>query len=305
MMIYWSCLLNMAKLEVYLGERMKLVRYGDLGMEKPGVVDDQGNIRDLSQYITDISPPYLSNHDFLSCLKNLKIEQLPLIEKGMRLGACVGMPGKVICIGYNSKLHTQQMGIAPIPEGEMVVFMKPTSAVCGPYDPILYTRHTKKLDWEAELGVVIGKKGKYILKEGAKDYILGYTCMNDLSERYLQLETGDSQYTKGKGFDNAAPIGPYLVTKDEIPNSSNLQIKLWVNDSLRQDFNTSDYINNDEKVISYVSQYFTLYPGDIISMGSAPGNAKFWGENMFLKPDDKVVLSIAGLGQQEKIVVIE
>ncbi len=284
---------------------MKLVRYGILGEEKPGVVDVQGNIRDLSQHITDISPPFLSKPELLSSLSHLKIEQLPLIDKKMRLGACVGMPGKVLCIGYNSKLHNQQMGISPLPEGEMVVFMKPTSAVCGPYDPILYSRHTKKLDWEAELGVVIGKKGKYITQEEAKDYILGYTCMNDLSERYLQLETGDSQYTKGKGFDNAAPIGPYLVTKDEIPNSSNLQIKLWVNGALRQDFNTSDYIHNDEKVVSYVSQYFTLYPGDIISMGSAPGNAKFWGEHLFLKPDDKVILSIAGLGQQEKIVVIE
>lgn len=284
---------------------MKLVRYGNLGEEKPGIVDEQGNIRDLSKYITDFSPLYLGNDEFMSSLKSLNLDQLPIIDKETRLGACVGMPGKVICIGYNSRLHTQQMGISPLAEGEMVVFMKPSSSICGAYDPILYTRLTKKLDWEAELGVIIGKKGKYIPREEARDYILGYACINDLSERYLQLETGDTQYTKGKGFDNAAPIGPYLVTKDEIPNSSNLQIKLWVNDELRQDFNTSDYIHNDEKVISYVSQYFTLYPGDVISMGSAPGNAKFWGEHMFLKPDDRVVLAISGLGQQEKTVVIE
>ncbi len=284
---------------------MKLVRYGNLGEEKPGMVDEQGNIRDLSGHIIDFSPQHLSNIELISSLKKLKVDQLPLVEKSIRLGACVGMPGKVICIGFNSKLHTQQMGISPISEGEMVVFMKPTSSVCGPYDPILYTRHTKKLDWEAELGVVIGKKGKYITEDEAIEYVFGYTCINDLSERYWQLEAGDTQFTKGKGFDNAAPIGPYLVTKDEIPDSSNLQIKLWVNGELRQDFNTSDYINNERKVISYLSQYFTLYPGDVISMGSAPGNAKSWGENMFLKPDDKVVLAITELGKQEKIVVIE
>lgn len=284
---------------------MKLVRYGNLGEEKPGMIDEQGNIRDLSKYITDFSPQHLSNLDHISSLKKLNVDQLPLVNKDTRLGSCVGMPGKVICIGFNSKLHTQQMGISPISEGEMVVFMKPSCSVCGPYDPILYTRHTKKLDWEAELGVVIGKKGKYIPKEEAGEYVLGYACINDLSERYLQLETGDTQFTKGKGFDNAAPIGPYLVTKDEVPNSDNLQIKLWVNGELRQNFNTSDYIHNEAEVISYLSQYFTLYPGDVISMGSAPGNAKSWGEDMFLKPGDKVVMSIAELGKQEKTVIVE
>lgn len=284
---------------------MKLVRYGNVGEEKPGMVDDKGYIRDLSLHIGDFTPHVLSHLDALNHLKTLHPEQLPLVNAGTRLGACVSMPGKVICVGYNSRLHNQEMGVSAMPKGEMLVFLKPTSAVCGPTDPILYTRHTKKLDWEAELGVVIGKKGKYISKEKAHEYILGYTCINDLSERYLQLETGDSQYTKGKGFDNAAPIGPYLVTRDDIPNAHNLHIKLWVNGVLRQDFHTSDYIHNDEEVVSYLSQYFTLYPGDIISMGSAPGNAKSWGENMFLKPNDKVVFSIDGLGSQEKIVIIE
>lgn len=284
---------------------MKLVRYGNPGEEKPGIVDEQGNIRDLSNYILDLSPQHLGDFELISSLKNLEHNKLPLVDKKARLGACIGMPGKVLCVGFNSKLHNQQMGIAPISRKEMVVFMKPTCAVCGPFDPILYTRHTKKLDWEAELAIVIGKKGKYIAKENAGEYILGYTCMNDLSERYWQLETEDTQFTKGKGFDNAAPIGPYLVTKDDIPNARNLEIKLWVNGELRQDFNTSDYIHNEDEVVSYLSQYFTLYPGDIISMGSAPGNAKSWGENMFLKPDDKVILSISELGTQEKTVVIE
>ena len=284
---------------------MKLLRYGEAGEERPGLIDAQGNIRDLSHYISDFNPQTLADIDLINHLKTLNPEHLPLISKGVRLGACVGMPGKVICVGYNSRLHTEQMGVSPISEKEMVVFMKPTCAVCGPYDPILYSRHTKKLDWEAELGVIIGKKGKYITRDKAKDHILGYACVNDLSERYLQLETEDKQYTKGKGFDNSAPVGPYLVTKDEVPNSSNLHIKLWVNGEIRQDFNTSDYIHNDEEIVSYLSQYFTLYPGDIISMGSAPGSATSWGEDMFLKPNDKVIFSIIGLGQQEKTVIVE
>jgi len=284
---------------------MKLVRFGEPGKEKPGLVDEDGNIRDLSDHLKDFTPQYLNDESLFEQLNKLDITCLRLIDKNTRLGSCIGLPGKIICVGYNSRLHTQQLGITPITEKEMVIFLKPSTSICGPYDPILYTRHTKKLDWEAELGVVIGKRGKYIPKEQAREHVLGYTCINDLSDRYLQLETEDKQYTKGKGFDNAAPLGPYLVTKEEVPNPSDLQIKLWVNGELRQDFNTCDYIHNDEEVISYLSQYFTLYPGDIISMGSAPGNAKSWGENMYLKPNDRVILSIRGLGQQEKTVVIE
>lgn len=284
---------------------MKLVRYGILGHEKPGLLDEQGNIRDLSAYLIDITANSLGNLDLMTELKALDATLLPLIPDNTRIGACVGMPGKLICVGFNSKLHATEMGIQSIDATDMVVFLKAVSSICGPFDPVLHTRHTKKLDWEAELGVVIGKKGKYIEKNKAKDYIMGYTCINDLSERYLQLETPDKQFTKGKCFDNAAPIGPYLVTKDEVPDSSNLQIKLWVNGALRQNFNTCDYIHNDEEVVSYLSQYFTLYPGDIISMGSAPGSAKAWGEDAFLKPGDKLILSIDGLGQQEQVVIVE
>ena len=284
---------------------MKLVRYGHSGEEKPGLVDEQGHIRDLSDFIPDFNPQTLARVDLISLLQTLDSNQLPLVNKKVRIGSCISMPGKVICVGYNSKLHNEQMGLSLTTAQDMLVFMKPGSAVCGPNDPILYTRHMKKLDWEAELGIVIGKKGKYITKEKAREHILGYTCINDLSERYLQLETIDTQNTKAKGFDNAAPIGPYLVTKDEITDPNNLDIKLWVNGVLRQDFNTRDYIHNDMEVVSYLSQYFTLYPGDTISMGSAPGNAKSWGENMFLKPNDKVLFSILGLGQQEQTVIVE
>ena len=174
-----------------------------------------------------------------------------------------------------------------------------------PNDPILHTRMTQKLDWEAELAIVIGKQGKYIEPHQARDFILGYTCMNDLSERFLQFEVGDSQFTKGKCFDNAAPLGPYMVTKDEIADPNQLEVNLWVNHQLRQAFNTRDYIHDDVSIVSYVSQYLTLYPGDIISMGSAPGNAKFWGPEHFLKPGDEVVFSIAHLGTQSQTVIIE
>ena len=284
---------------------MKLLRYGQKGEEKPGLLDHQGHVRALSHFIVDFSPQHLSNRDILAQLKALNINDLPLIQDPVRIGACIASPGKIICVGYNSKMHAKEMGTSPLAGKDMLVFLKPSSSLCGPHDPILYTRHMKKLDWEAELGIVIAKKGKYISPQEAKDYILGYTCVNDLSERYLQLEAGDSQYTKGKGFDNAAPMGPYLVTKDELTNTHDLDIKLWVNGILRQDFNTADYIHNDEAVVSYLSQYFTLYPGDIISMGSGPGSARSWGNDMFLKPNDKVILSISGIGQQEQIVIIE
>ena len=262
-------------------------------------------MRALAHGIADFSPQHLNNRDLIAELKTLNIDQLPVVKNPIRIGSCIASPGKIICVGYNSKLHAKEMGTSPLGGKEMLVFLKPTSALCGPHDPILYTRHMKKLDWEAELGIVIAKKGKYISPQDAKDYILGYTCINDLSERYLQLEAGDSQYTKGKGFDNGAPMGPYLVTTDELPCTNDLDVKLWVNGMLRQDFNTADYIHNDEAVVSYLSQYFTLYPGDIISMGSGPGSARSWGDDMFLKPNDKVILSISGIGQQEQTVIIE
>lgn len=284
---------------------MKLLRYGQPGAEKPGILDVNGDIRDVSAYVVDFNASSLGNENLLQQLQALDLSALPIIDQSVRIGACVDVTGKVICIGFNSRLHAHEMGVIPVPETDMVVFLKPSSSVCGPYDPIYYTRHMRKLDWEAELGVVIGKKGKYISKEMAKDYIFGYTCINDLSERYLQLETPDKQYTKGKGFDHSAPMGPYLVTRDDVINSSDLDIKLWVNGVLRQTFNTCDYIHEDAAVISYLSQYFTLYPGDIISMGSAPGSARSWGDNQFLKPDDRVILNIQGLGQQEQVVLVE
>lgn len=284
---------------------MKLVRYGALGHEKPGLIDDQGYIRDISAYVSDINPTSLGDPDCFQKLEHLDRNALPLVEAKTRLGVCVGSIGKFICIGFNSQQHAAEIGVTRSLHAEPIVFMKPSSSLSGPNDPILFTRYTKKLDWEAELAIVIGKKGKYIPLEEAKNYIFGYACCNDLSERYLQFETEDKQFTKGKCFDGAATLGPYLVTKSEIEDANDLQIKLWVNGQLRQDFNTGDYIYNTEHIISYLSQYFTLYPGDMISMGSAPGSACAWGEDCFLRPGDEIILNISGLGEQRQTVIPE
>ena len=271
----------------------------------PAVIDAEGGIRDISSLIEDLNPRGLEGVDIVGKIKSVDVKTLPLVKNNVRLGPCLDLVGKIMCIGYNSKLHAKQMGIKPSSSGDMVIFLKPSSAVTGPTDPILYSKCVKKLDWEAELGVVIGKTGKYIDTSKARDHILGYTCINDVSDRYWQFETDDKQYTKGKGLDSFAPIGPYIVTKDEVRDPNNLKVKLWVNGELRQDFDTSDYIQNADEVVSYLSEFFTLYPGDIISMGSAPGNAKFWGEDKFLKPGDRVTFEIESLGRQEQTVIKE
>jgi 2-keto-4-pentenoate hydratase/2-oxohepta-3-ene-1,7-dioic acid hydratase in catechol pathway len=262
-------------------------------------------MRDISSVIEDLNPRCLSRVDIVAKLKSADTKAFPVVASAARLGPCVDPVGKIICIGYNSRLHAEEMASKPATGGEMPVFFKPSSAACGANDPIIYSRFAGKLDWEAELGVVIGKKGKYIGKSAALAHILGYTCFNDVSDRYWQFEKDDKQYTKGKGFDSFAPIGPYLVTKDEVADAGDLDVKLWVNGQLRQDFNTSDYINSAEDVVSYLSRFFTLYPGDVIAMGSAPGNARSWGEDKFLKPGDRVRLEIESLGVQEQTVTKE
>ncbi len=285
---------------------MKLLRFGPPGGEKPGLLDSRQTVRDLSGLVNELNPQSLANVNLLETIRNTQPEDLPPVKNPVRIGPCVGGIGKVLCIGFNSKQHTKQMAVqSPQNHQDVVVFLKPSTAVCGPNDPILYSRMIKKLDWEAELGVVIGKQGKYIEPSAAADHILGYTCVNDLSDRYWQFETEDKQYTKAKGFDGFAPIGPYLVTRDEIENPSRLDIKLWVNGALRQDFNTEDYIRGPEEIVCYLSRFFTLMPGDVIAMGSGPGNAKSWGEDKFLKPGDRVTLEIEALGRQDRQVIEE
>ncbi|HVT62853.1 MAG TPA: fumarylacetoacetate hydrolase family protein [Legionellaceae bacterium] len=285
---------------------MKLIRFGERGHEKPGLLDTQGNIRDISAYIKDINPDTIAAATIFKTLADMDISQLPMVNaSSTRIGVCVGAVGKVICIGFNSHQHAAEVGVTRALNAEPIVFMKPSSVLAGAFDPILFTRHSKKLDWEAELGVIISKQGKYIDRATAHEYIFGYACCNDLSERYLQFETEDKQFTKGKCFDGAATLGPYLVTKSEIADAHDLQIKLWVNNQLRQDFNTRDYIYDVEHIISYLSQYFTLYPGDVISMGSAPGSAAAWGPDCFLRPGDEIRLQITGLGEQLQKVIME
>lgn len=283
---------------------MKLLRFGTKGSEKLGVLDTDNNIRDLSSLVDEIDNLYLADQQLLEKLRRIDFSELPLATKDVRIGSPLKSPGKLVFVGFNSQEHARELGVPVNKKNEPILFMKPVSSMSGPHDPIFYSRYLQKLDWEAELAIVIGKQGKYIAVEDAAQHIFGYTCCNDLSDRYLQFEIQDKQFTKGKCFDGSAVIGPYLVTADEIKNSSDLHIKLWVNDELRQSFNTCDYILNDAEVIAFVSKYFTLYPGDVISMGSAPGCASSWGNN-YLQPNDTLTLEISSLGRQKQIILPE
>lgn len=282
---------------------MKLLRFGPKGHEKPGIMDLSGNIRDLSAYVHDIDATTIADNKLLQVINNLDLTTLPIILN-QRLGAPVANPGKLVFVGFNSRDHALELGIKVDEKLEPTLFLKPNSSLSGPNDPIPYSKKMRKLDWEAELAIVVGKQGKYIASENAHEYIFGYTCCNDLSDRFLQFDIKDSQFTKGKCFDGSAPIGPYIVTAAEINDANNLDIKLFVNGQLRQNFNTRNYILSDAAVISFVSNFFTLYPGDIISMGSAPGCAKSWGEQ-YLQLNDVVELEISKVGAQKQQVMLE
>jgi len=272
--------------------------------ERAGIVDGSGVLRDLSGVAGDWTRHTLGDGALLERVRGMDHGKLPEVPAGQRLGSPVSVTGKVICIGWNSRLHTQQMGHALTEKMEPVVFLKANSSVCGPNDPILYNRFTQKIDWEGELTLVIGKRGKYLTELQAGSHILGYMCGQDLSERYWQFETDDKQYTKGKSFDNFAPLGPFLVTADEVADPSGLHAVLTVNGVVRQDFDTSDYIHGPASIVCYLSKFFTLYPGDVVLLGSPPGNAKSWG-GIWLKPGDVVEFEISGLGKQRQEVIEE
>ncbi|VFB18339.1 fumarylacetoacetate hydrolase family protein [Pseudomonas fragi] len=278
---------------------MKLLRYGPLGLEKPGMLAADGSLRDLSQYLLDISPRTL-DPKVLDQLRALDPASLPKVEGEVRLGAPVTAIGKIVCVGLNYADHAKESNLA-VPS-EPVLFMKATSAICGPNDAVIIPRGADKTDWEVELGIVIGRKAQYVEREHALDYVAGYCIVNDVSERAFQHERGGS-WDKGKGCDTFAPIGPWLVTADEAGDVRNLDLRLSVNEHVRQDGNTRTMIFTIDEIVSYVSQFMTLNPGDVICTGTPPGVGAGMKPPQFLKPGDRMRLSISGLGEQCQDVV--
>ncbi|WP_233872796.1 ureidoglycolate lyase [Paraburkholderia adhaesiva] len=274
---------------------MKLLRYGPKGHEKPGLLDAEGRIRSLAGTVTDIAGDVLSDAG-LAQLRSIDPETLPIVEGNPRIGACVGHVGKMVCIGLNYADHAAESGM-PVPP-EPVVFNKWTSAIVGPNDDIEIPRGSKKTDWEVELGVVIGKHAKYVDEAHALDYVAGYCIVNDVSEREWQIERA-GQWDKGKGFDTFGPTGPWLVTRDEVPNPQNLNLWLEVDGHRYQNGNTRTMIFTVAKLVSYLSQCMSLQPGDVISTGTPPGvGMGVKPSPVFLKAGQTVRLGIEGLGEQ-------
>ena len=280
---------------------MKLLRVGTKGNEKPAILDKNGKIRDLSSEIKDLNPDNL-NFETISKLKNINLEKLPELSKTDRIGSCVEKPGKFIGIGLNYSDHAAETG-AKVPS-EPIVFMKATSSISGPNDDIEISKDSKKLDWEVELGVVVGKETKNIMEKDAPNYILGYCLVNDVSEREWQIEKM-GQWVKGKSHDTYGPIGPYLVTKDEILNINNLNLSLDVNGNRMQTGNTNKMIFNVNFIVSYLSKFMSLQAGDVITTGTPPGVGMGMKPQTFLKAGDKLKLSIDNLGEQNSKIILE
>ena len=278
---------------------MKLLRYGEVGAEKPGMLDDQGGIRDLSSIVDDISPATIEAGE-LDGLKSVDPTGLPRVEGNPRLGPCVGRIGKFVCIGLNYSDHAKETGM-PIPT-EPIVFMKTTSSISGPDDDIELIRGSVKTDWEVELGVVMGAHTKYVSEEDALDHVAGYCIVNDVSERQWQLEQG-GQWIKGKSGDTYGPIGPWLVTRDDVPDPQNLDLWLEVNNKRHQDGNTHTMIFPVSKIVSYLSQCMSLQAGDVIATGTPPGVGQGMKPPIYLQTGDRVRLSVEGLGIQQQTVV--
>jgi len=278
---------------------MKLCRYGKNGFEKPGMIDAQGNIRDLSAVVEQIDQGTISPAG-LAKLRKIKAETLPLVKGEPRLGVPYVGISKFVAIGLNYADHAREANMAIPPEP--IVFMKATTSITGPNDKVIVPKHSTKLDWEVELGVVICKKAQYVPEDKALDYVAGYCVVNDVSERAFQLQS--SQWDKGKGCDTFGPIGPWLVTTDEIRDSQNLDMWLDVNGRRMQKGNTRTMIFGVAKLVSYCSQYMTLLPGDIITTGTPPGvGMGVKPDPVFLKPGDVMNLGIQGLGEQRQDVV--
>ncbi len=280
---------------------MRLLRIGDSGAEKPAVLDADGHVRDLSSVISDITGNQLDEANLVR-LAGLDLSNYPILDPTMRIGPCVSGIGKFICIGLNYADHAAETG-AEVPD-EPVVFNKWTSAICGPNDAIIKPRGSTKLDWEVELGVVIGKTCRYVSREQAASHIAGYCVINDVSERNFQLERG-GQWDKGKGCDSFGPIGPWLVTRDSVADINNLSIWLEVNGVRHQNGNTRTMIFKVDQIVSYLSQFMSLQPGDVISTGTPPGVGLGLTPPSYLEVGDEVRLGIEGLGEQRQTVIQE
>ena len=278
---------------------MKLIRHGNKGQEKPGILDTDGNFRDLSSIVTDIDGQSL-NPDSLSSLSQVDIMSLPTVDSTTRLGPCVGNIGKLVCIGLNYSDHAKESGM-PIPT-EPIVFMKATNAISGPNDNIELIRGSEKTDWEVELGIVIGSHTKYVSEDNALDHVAGYCVVNDISERHWQLERQGNR-TKGKSGDTYGPVGPWMVTRDEVPNPQILDLWLKVNGQTMQNGNTDTMIFGVKTIVSYLSQCMSLQPGDVIATGTPPGVGQGMNPPTFLKAGDEVETSVAGLGTQKQTVI--
>ena len=280
---------------------MKLVRYGSRGEERPGVVDRAGRIRDVSGYVKDIGGAAL-DPDELAKLGALDPDSLPLVDGNPRIGPCVTGVGKFICIGLNYSDHAAETGATVPPEP--IIFMKATSAITGPNDDLLLPRGSEKTDWEVELGIVIGRKAKYVSEAEALDYVAGYCTVHDVSERAFQIER-HGQWTKGKSCDSFGPIGPWLVTKDAVQNPQNLPMWLKVNGETMQNGSTRTMVYGPAYLVSYLSQFMSLQPGDIISTGTPPGVGMGMKPPRFLKAGDVVELGVEGLGNQRQQVKLD
>ena len=278
---------------------MKLLRYGSAGKEKPGLLDQDGSIRDLSSVINDIDGETLSPRS-IEQLSGIEPESLPTVTGEPRLGTCVGNIGKLVCIGLNYSDHAKESGMA-IPT-EPIVFMKAISAISGPNDNIELIRESEKTDWEVELGIVIGSHTKYVTEEDALDHVAGYCVVNDISERHWQLER-QGNWTKGKSGDTYGPVGPWMVTRDEVSDPQALDLWLDVNGQRMQNGNTETMIFSVKTIVSYLSQCMSLQPGDVIATGTPPGVGQSMSPPVFLKAGDKVQTCVAGLGVQNYTLV--
>jgi 2-keto-4-pentenoate hydratase/2-oxohepta-3-ene-1,7-dioic acid hydratase in catechol pathway len=293
---------------------MKLVRYGKLGREKPGILDSEGQIRDLSAKLKDIDGKTI-NPNSLKLIQRVNIKKLNIVKGKPRLGVPISNIGKIVCIGLNYIDHAKEVG-APLPK-EPIMFLKPTSSLAGPFDDVMLPKgvlpkkgntparivDSKRSDWEVELGVVIGDIAKAVPESKAMQYVAGYTIINDVSERAYQLDAAAGQWTRGKGCDTFCPTGPWLVTKDEVNRPQNLSLWLNVNDKKMQDGNTKTMVFSVKELVSYVSYYMTLHPGDIIATGTPPGVGMGMKPPRYLKKGDEMKLGIDGLGEQMQKVV--